>query len=62
VVVTGVGRPAGIGFAIARRLLDAGAKVFCHSFGEGGAAEFGDASERLQFIEADLGDPDAPGG
>jgi 3-oxoacyl-[acyl-carrier protein] reductase len=74
VVVTGVGRPAGIGFAIARRLLGDGAEVLCHTFGEEGegaaaelravdlgAAEPGEASERLRFLEADLGEPDAPG-
>jgi 3-oxoacyl-[acyl-carrier protein] reductase len=62
VVVTGVGRREGIGFAIARRLLDDGAKVLCHSFSEEEevAAELGGASERLRLIEADLGDPDAP--
>lgn len=76
VVVTGVSHRAGIGFAIARRLLDDGAKVLLHSFSQdrdrrpegadaGGAeallAELGSTPERLQHIEADLGDPDAPG-
>lgn len=69
-VVTGVGRRAGIGFAIARRLLDDGARVLLHSYvAQPGDAdldgvdalidELGGASDRLQHIEADLGDPDA---
>jgi len=74
VVVTGVSRRTGIGFAIVRRLLEDGAKVLCHSFsqfdtnppaGEVGGAqalltELGGMSERLQHVEADLGDSDAP--
>ncbi len=63
VAVTGVGRRAGIGFAIARRLLDDGARVLCHSFGDDAedlAAELGGESERLRFAAADLGDADAP--
>lgn len=74
-VVTGVSRRAGIGFAIARRLLHDGAKVLIHSFSPHDAgqpwgadpggmdaliSELGGASGRLQHIEADLGDPDAP--
>ena len=73
VVVTGVDNRAGIGFAIVRRLLDDGAKVLLHSVSrhdaerlevgkgvEGLLSELGGISERLQHIEADLGDPDAP--
>jgi 3-oxoacyl-[acyl-carrier protein] reductase len=65
-VVTGVGSRAGIGFAIARRLLDGGARVLVHSFSgtDGGAEEvltgLGGTSGRLVHIDADLGDPDAP--
>jgi len=74
VVVTGVSNRAGIGFAIARRLLDDGAKVLLHSYsqqdvkGPGATdvegteallAELGGGPERLQHVEADLGDPDA---
>jgi 3-oxoacyl-[acyl-carrier protein] reductase len=74
VVVTGVSRRAGIGFAIAQRLLHDGAKVLIHSFSPhdvgqpwgsdpGGMdaliGELGGASGRLQHIEADLGDPGA---
>jgi len=73
VVVTGVSNRGGIGFAIVQRLLDDGAKVLLHSFsrhdaerlevGKGVEAllsELGGISERLQHIEADLGDPDSP--
>ncbi|HEX6688980.1 MAG TPA: SDR family oxidoreductase [Solirubrobacterales bacterium] len=74
VVVTGVSRRAGIGFAIARRLLRDGAKVLLHSFSAHDAGqpwgadpggmgallgELGGPSDRLRHIEADLGDPDA---
>lgn len=75
VVVTGVSREAGIGFAIARRLLRDGARVLLHSFSPHDAEQLwgadpggmeallgklGAASDRLLHIEADLGDPDAP--
>jgi NAD(P)-dependent dehydrogenase (short-subunit alcohol dehydrogenase family) len=74
-VVTGVSRRVGIGFAIARRLLEDGARVLLHSFSPydaeppGGAdgdemaallGELGGESERLRQIEADLGDLDTP--
>ncbi len=75
VVVTGVSRREGIGFAMARRFLRDGAKVLIHSFspddaersrgaGPGGVdaviAELGGLSDRLEHVEADLGEPDAP--
>jgi 3-oxoacyl-[acyl-carrier protein] reductase len=67
VVVTGAGRRTGIGFAIARRLLEDGARVMLHSFapddGEGVDAvlrELGGESDRLHHVDADLGDSDAP--
>lgn len=72
-VVTGVSNRAGIGLATVRRLLDDGAKVVLHSFSERGAesvegadgigavlSELGGTSERLQHVEADLGDAHAP--
>ena len=73
-VVTGVGRRAGIGFAIVQRLLRDRARVLLHSFSAHDAQprgvdpdgidalidELGGASDRLQHIEADFGDPDAP--
>lgn len=55
-VVTGVGRVEGIGFAIARRLLEDGWRVLAHSL-DGAPL---DESERLRLIDADLGDPEAP--
>jgi 3-oxoacyl-[acyl-carrier protein] reductase len=60
VVVTGVGRVAGIGFAITRRLLDDGYRVLAHSLDGAPVDEMGGASDRLRSIEADLGDPDGP--
>lgn len=74
-MVTGVSRQAGIGFGIAQRLLQDGAQVLIHSFSRHDAErpwgvdpggmdalieELGGASDRLQHIEADLGDPGAP--
>jgi 3-oxoacyl-[acyl-carrier protein] reductase len=74
-VVTGVSRRAGIGFAIASRLLGDGWRVLLHSFSAHDAerpwgadpggmdallGELGGAPDRLQHVEADLGDPDAP--
>jgi 3-oxoacyl-[acyl-carrier protein] reductase len=75
VVVTGVSRRAGIGFATAQRLLRDGAKILLHSFSPHDAEQpwgadpggmdalldgLGGASGHLQHIEADLGDPDTP--
>src|ERR1035441_9766431 len=74
-VVTGVSRRAGIGFAIARRLLADGARVVVHSWAAHDAAqpwgadpggvdvllaELGGVGPRLRHIEADLAEPDAP--
>jgi 3-oxoacyl-[acyl-carrier protein] reductase len=71
-LVTGVSRRAGIGFAIVRRLQEAGANVFVqgwtpHDAGqawgadpdgtEGVARELG-----VEHVEADFADPDAPAG
>lgn len=74
-VVTGVSRRAGIGFAVAQRLLRDGARVLIHSFAPYDAEqrwgadvggmdalldELGGPSDRLAHVEEDLGDPDAP--
>jgi 3-oxoacyl-[acyl-carrier protein] reductase len=73
VVVTGVSRRAGIGFAIAQRLLCDGASVVVHSWSEHDAQQpcgadpvaavvrdLGGIGPRLRHIEADLGDPRQP--
>ncbi|WP_308287121.1 SDR family oxidoreductase [Actinomadura parmotrematis] len=74
-VVTGVSRRAGIGFAIARDLLAAGARVLACSWtphdagqpwgadpaGIGGVlAALGGTGDRLAHLAADLAEPDAP--
>jgi 3-oxoacyl-[acyl-carrier protein] reductase len=69
-LVTGVSRRAGIGFAIARRLLEAGASVFVHGWTPhdlrqawGAEAEGTEAVARelgVPFVEADFADPGAP--
>jgi 3-oxoacyl-[acyl-carrier protein] reductase len=55
-IVTGVGREAGIGFALTGRLLDDGWRVLAHSL-DGAPLE---ESERLCLVEADLGEPGTP--
>jgi 3-oxoacyl-[acyl-carrier protein] reductase len=57
-VVTGVGRRAGIGFAIVRRLLDDGYRVVAHSWPAAEPA----VREALDvvWVEEDFADPDAP--
>ena len=69
-LVTGVSRRAGIGYAIARRLRDAGSRVFIHGWAahdaeqpwgaepEGTAAIAAELD--LPFLEADFADPEAP--
>jgi 3-oxoacyl-[acyl-carrier protein] reductase len=74
-LVTGVSRRAGIGFAIARALLDDGLRVFVHAWSahdaaqpwgadaggmEAVLADLGGPGPRLAHAEADLADPDAP--
>lgn len=69
-VVTGVSRRAGIGYAIARRLLEAGASVFVHGWsphdaGQVWGAEPGGTAAvarelGVPFVEADFADADAP--
>lgn len=73
-VVTGVGRRAGIGYAIARRLLEAGASVLVQAWTPYDVAEW-DTSEdeakavlaalretggRADVVQADFADADAP--
>jgi 3-oxoacyl-[acyl-carrier protein] reductase len=68
-VVTGVSRRAGIGFAVARRLLAEGASVFCHSWSphdaeqpwgadplgpDGVVRALAAPSERVDHVELDL--------
>ncbi|WP_285481882.1 SDR family oxidoreductase [Amycolatopsis sp. NBRC 101858] len=75
-VVTGVSRRAGIGFAVAREMLAAGASVLVHSWsphdaeqpwgtdpaGDAGIVELlGGEGHRLRHIAADFADPQAPG-
>lgn len=74
-LVTGVSRRAGIGFAIAQRLLAEGASVLAHSWtphdvdnrwgaDPGGIdavlTALGGLGERLDHVQADLGDAEAP--
>ena len=74
-VVTGVSRRAGIGFAVARRLLDDGFRVLVHGWpghdeqrpwgADAGGIDaivdaLGGAGPRLVAVEADLGEADAP--
>ena len=74
-VVTGVSRRNGIGFAIARRLLADGLSVLIHSWSEPDTSqpgpvgpdelaavlvELGGVGSRLDHVEADFTDPDAP--
>lgn len=74
-LVTGVSRRAGIGFAIARRLLADGLQVFVHGFpshdetqpwgadpaGSDGILDaLGAPADRIGHLGSDLADPDAP--
>ncbi len=70
-VVTGVSRRNGIGFAVARRLLESGAGVLVHSWAAGDEhpdpgglpavlAELEQAGGPVAHIEADFADPAAP--
>ena len=58
-LVTGVGRRSGIGFAIARRLLDDGHRVVAHAWPPAEPA-VKDELDDVLWIEADFADPDAP--
>ncbi len=60
-LVTGVSRRAGIGFAIARRLEEAGAQVFTQGWTPHDAAQPWGADEGFApSLEADFADPAAP--
>ena len=71
-LVTGVSRRAGIGFAVARRLLELGAAVFAHSWrahdeGQPWGADDLEAvvdelraHGRVEHLEADFAQPEAP--
>ena len=60
-LVTGVSRRAGIGYAIAQRLEQAGARVFTQGWSPHDAAQPWGADETLTpSIEADFAEPDAP--
>ncbi|GAA4129799.1 SDR family oxidoreductase [Actinomadura keratinilytica] len=74
-IVTGVSRRRGIGFAVARELLAAGARVLVHSWApadaeqpwgadpagiDGVLKELGGTGPRLAHLAADLADPGAP--
>lgn len=72
-VVTGVGRRAGIGYAIARRLLESGAAVLTHAWTPYDVASWGSAPGeaeaasvelkelgRVEHRQADFGEPGAP--
>ena len=75
-VVTGVSRRAGIGFAIARRLLADGASVVCHSWAahdaeqpwgadplgaDGVVRALGAAEDRVEHVALDLADAASTG-
>jgi 3-oxoacyl-[acyl-carrier protein] reductase len=61
-LVTGVGHREGIGFAIAKRLLEDGVSVMVHSLAANDAvlAELGGDAGSVAAVKADLGDRDAP--
>lgn len=70
-LVTGASRRAGIGYAVVQRLLGLGASVVAHGFSPhdamqptgadpGMAAAYAALGDRVVYLKADLGDPDAP--
>jgi 3-oxoacyl-[acyl-carrier protein] reductase len=74
-IVTGVSRRAGIGYAVAERLLELGAQMFAQSWaahdartpwgadpvGVHGVIDALRAGGRVEHMEADFADPAAPG-
>src|SRR5918911_4052603 len=59
-LVTGVSRRIGIGHAIANRLEELGASVFRHGWSAHDEAQPWGAEPRVDHLDADLADPDAP--
>jgi 3-oxoacyl-[acyl-carrier protein] reductase len=70
-LVTGASRRTGIGYAVVERLLGLGASVVAHGFSPhdamqptgadpGIADAYAAMGDRVAYLEADLGDPDAP--
>ena len=59
-LVTGASRRAGIGYAIANRLEELGASVFRHGFSAHDEAQPWGAEPRVDHLDADLADPNAP--
>src|SRR5205085_10838656 len=59
-LVTGVSRRAGIGFAIVRRLEEAGVRVFTQGWTPHDAAQPWGADELETDLEADFAEPEAP--
>jgi 3-oxoacyl-[acyl-carrier protein] reductase len=59
-VVTGVGRRAGIGFAIVHRLLDDGFRVVAHAWPPAEAAVRDELGADVAWVEEDFLDPEAP--
>jgi 3-oxoacyl-[acyl-carrier protein] reductase len=64
VLITGVSRRVGIAYALARRLVDEGARVFASGWAPQDAASYGAADDAAaptpHYLSLDLAEPDAP--